>query len=131
METKKVTNAVWKAAGGAHSASPNLRNVLEGGNVNLEVVIGTRQMGLAWRRVNRKGNEGDVRWTQTVVEGVWMGGGRTMEVETRRVAAAGGAETGGKRGSETQMPGGMEGETVERVYPRKAQRGKIIAECEI
>ena len=51
VEMQRVSNAVWKAAGTAKMASPHLRNVVEGGNVKLEMVIASRQLGLAWGRV--------------------------------------------------------------------------------
>ena len=59
-EAKKVTTQVWKAAGSVGSASPNLRNVLEGGTLNLEAVIGCRQTSLLARRYERQG--GDIQW---------------------------------------------------------------------
>jgi len=65
QEMQAVTNAIWKSAGGLQAAAPQLRNVLEGGTLNLEVVLGQRQLGMAWRRICREGNADDVWWNRT------------------------------------------------------------------
>lgn len=64
-EMQAVANAIWETGGGYFKAARGLRNVLEGGTLNLEAVIGIMQMCLLRKRVMRPDNRGDVSWTKT------------------------------------------------------------------